>query len=131
MKCKLKKEMEIHEPHAPQELIAQCVRRGKFLFAPAGTIIGDPQCWRLVLMAVADPEDEECAAKTQRTPEQVAAAEKAAKRLERRIDPEDFAAFDAGEIIGYNADGSKIPGPNAKPATPHLDEEAEELAANP
>mgnify|MGYP001574454573 CR=1 FL=1 len=115
MKCRLTREREVHEAIAPPELIAQCERRGNFLFAPVGTLIDDQQAAMLVLMGVAEAADDECAAATVRTPEQIEAAKTALVKLEARIDPADFAAFDAGEMIGYDVDGNIVPGPNAKP----------------
>lgn len=128
MKCTLTIEREVTEFYpsaegkppvrcASPELVAQCVRRGKLLFAPAGTIIDDPECWRLVLNGVAVAADDECRAMDTRNPEQVAAAQKAIKRLQLGIHPDDFRAYEAGEMIGYDKDGQPIPGPNAKEKT--------------
>lgn len=108
MQCKLIVELEVHEPTAPQDLLVQCVRRGSSLFAPAGTIITDPQCWRIVLMGQARPHDEECEQATKRTPEQIERAEYAAARLAKGIHPDDFERYDRGELIGYTADGRDI-----------------------
>lgn len=107
---------------ATLELVAQCERRGEQLFAPPGTVIDDPECWRLVLQCVAEPADDECREKTARTPEQMAAAQFAAKRLQLGIHPDDFKAYAAGEMVGYEKDGTPIPGPNAKPNTEDDDE---------
>lgn len=134
MKCILTIEREVTEfypaepgkplkPHAPPELVAQCVRRGKLLFAPAGTLIDDPECWRLVLNGQAIAADDECRAMDTRTPEEVAAAEAAFERLRRGIHPDDFKAYAAGEMVGYDKDGKAIPGPNAKPQSDDEDEE--------
>ena len=68
----------------------------------------------LVEMGVAVPADEECAIKAGMSHEAIRAAQNAYERLAHGIAPEDFAKFDAGEIAGYNPDGSYIPGPNAK-----------------
>lgn len=81
--------------------------------APAGTVIDDPGCFVLVRQGVAEPADEECAVKAGMTPERFAAAQKAYERTEKGIRPEDFAAFDAGEMVGYDDQGNPIPGPNA------------------
>jgi hypothetical protein len=101
-------ELEIYEPLAKAELIAQCERRGKALWAPVGTIIDDPDCWRLVMMGVAVPYDDECRDKTAQTPEQVAAAQHAARRLSAGIDPADFARYDSGELLGYDKNGEDL-----------------------
>lgn len=119
MKCRLLAEKEVLEfypgtddPHAPMELVVQCVRRDGRLFAPPGTLIDDPQCWRIVLMGQAEAADDECREKTAQTPEQRAATLHAGKRLAAGIDPEDFDKYDAGEILGYDAAGNYVPGPN-------------------
>lgn len=96
------------------------------MFAPVGAIIDDPDCWRIVLMGQADAADDECAAKTGQTPEQRAATLQAAARLAAGILPEDFAKFDAGEILGYDGAGNYVKGPNWK--QPVDDEEDEEKA---
>jgi len=86
---------------------------GKELPMPAGTIITHPDAFRLVQMGIAKPHDNEClVACGERTAEETARTEHAARRLAACIAPEDFSRFDAGEIVGYNADGSDIPGPN-------------------
>ena len=91
---------------------------------PAGTVLEDPRAFRLVQMGVAEPADEECAMRANRTPEQMAAAAHAYTRTAAGIHPEDFVKYDAGEIVGYNSDGSYIPGPNA-PGEILTDEECE------
>lgn len=125
MQAKSIKELEVYEPVAPAELVSQCERRGSQLFAPAGTVFSEADSFRLVQMGVATPHDDECKALfADRTPEQIAATEHAARRLSAGIDPEDFARYDAGELLGYTADGRDIPGPNAK-AIPDTDEDEE------
>lgn len=111
MKCRLIIETEIYRPHASPELIAQCVERGPFLFAPPGTIIEGPDCWLIVLMGRARPADEECEAKTKRPQEQIDKAEYAAIRLAKGIHPDDFERYDRGELVGYAADGRDIISP--------------------
>ena len=108
MQAETIKELEIHEPLAPAALVAQCERRGKALWAPVGTIIDDPDCWRLVMMGVAVPYDDECRDKTAQTPEQVAATQHAARRLSAGIDPADFARYDSGELLGYDKNGADV-----------------------
>lgn len=143
MKCRLTRELEVHEPTAPPELVAQCVRRGNHLFAPPGATLEHPDCHYLVSQCCAEPADDECRAKTQRTPAQLApktawhaetdgfrevtipTIEWAALRLQRGIHPDDFERYAAGEILGYTPDGEYVPGPNWKP-TDVADEEDEE-----
>lgn len=132
MKCTLNGEMQIIEFDysktpptrlAPPELVAQCERRGKLLFAPAGTVIDDPRCFELVLNGDATAADDECRAMDTRNAEQTEATLKARKRLADGIHPDDFAAYEAGEMLGYDKDGKPIPGPNAKPKTTDEEEE--------
>lgn len=124
MKVKTIVELEIYEPTASQYLLDQCERRGKSLFAPAGSIIDDADSFRLVELGVARPHDDECVALfADRTAQQAAAAEHAARRLSAGILPEDFARYDAGELLGYDRHGNDIPGPNAKPQTDEEDED--------
>lgn len=122
MKCKLTIECEI-SPDAPPELAAQCETRNGSFFAPAGTLIDDSNCWRLVMQNIAEAADDECRLWSVRTDEQIALAAIASKRLLAGIDHEDFAAFDAGEMIGYDSNGKPVPGPNAKPRTQEEDDE--------
>ena len=124
MKCKLTVECEI-APDAPKELADQCENRGGFLFAPIGTLIDDSNCWRLVLQGIAEAADDDCRLWSMQTDEQRAATARASKRLLAGIHPDDFAAFDAGEMIGYDAAGNIVPGPNAKPKTD--DDEEDDL----
>ena len=144
MKCKLTKELEVVESLAPQWLLDQCVRRGKFLFAPIGTMYHDEECWRLVANCVAEAIDDECRAKVVRTPEQLAektawmadgdafkevlmtSVEWSALRLERGIHPDDFKRYEAGEIIGYTQHGDYVHGPNWKPEETEDEEEVDD-----
>lgn len=126
MKCRLIEEKEIHEPSATPELMKQCVRRDGHVFAPVGTLLEGPDCWRIVMMAQAEPADDECRDICNLTPEKWALMLQARKRLKAGIAPEDFAKFDAGEITGYDADGKYVPGPNAKPDLNSVDEEDDE-----
>lgn len=119
MKCRLLLEREVLEFHpgtkeklAPDEYVAQCVRRDGRLFAPAGAIVDGPDCFWIVLMGQAEPADDECAERCKQTIEERAAALKAAARLNAGIAPEDFKLFDDGVIVGYDAAGAYRPGPN-------------------
>ena len=108
MKCRLLRPMGCHLPgnqYGRPSLDPSGV-------APAGTVIDDPDCYWLVRQGVAEPVDEECAVKAGMNPEQFAAARKAYERTDKGIHPEDYAAFDAGEMIGYDDQGNPLPGPN-------------------
>lgn len=82
---------------------------------PKGTVIDHPQAARLCQMGVAIPADEECQLAAHMTPERMRAAKYAYERATKGIAAEDFAAYDAGEMVGYNPDGSFKPGPNYIP----------------
>jgi hypothetical protein len=79
---------------------------------PAGSIDAGPDCWKLVTHGVAIPDDDECAKKVNMSAEELASVQHSYNRLAAGIHPEDWAAFDAGEMVGYDKDGRKIPGPN-------------------
>lgn len=79
---------------------------------PAGFIDEGPESWKLVVHGVAIPEDEECRLKVNMTPEEMAQRQHVYNRLAVGIHPEDWAAYDRGEMIGYDEQGRKIPGPN-------------------
>jgi hypothetical protein len=85
-----------------------------------GAILEMPDCYMLVEQGCALPEDEECRIAAGMTPEMIRAAIKAYERLDLGIHPDDFADYDAGIMAGYNADGSKKPGPNFKAARPDV-----------
>jgi hypothetical protein len=78
---------------------------------PVGTVVDHPDVWRLVRLGVAESEDDECAAKANMTTAQLAEVQRAARRS--RIHPDDYDAFERGEMVGYYDDGSPVPGPNA------------------
>lgn len=101
MKCKL-----LHDTPA-----APTIPPNKTILL-AGTVIDHADAWLLVQMGVAEAVDRECERKTDRTPEQLQQAQYEHLRTRRGISPEDYVAYDAGEIVGYNADGSNKPGPN-------------------
>ena len=91
---------------------------------PAGHLIDHPDAWRLVQMGVAEPADPACVQRAGMTPERTAAALKAFERVAKGIAPEDYDAFDSGEMTGYHADGSWIAGPNAPEPEPSEFEQA-------
>lgn len=80
---------------------------------PVGTIIDHPDAYRLVQLGAAEAFDEECAEAANMTNRQLELAQRAQRRAAAGIHPEDFEAFDTGEMVGYFPDGSPIPGPNA------------------
>ncbi len=110
--------MDVHEPR--QAIIEQhrdelVQRDSGAWYWPAGTIEEHPRAYMLVRMGTAEPADEECEQAARMTQEQMMRAQKHAGAVVKGIRPEDYGRFFAGEMAGYNTDGSHIPGPNAVP----------------
>ena len=78
-----------------------------------GAIFDAPNAFRYVQMGICESVDDECAKRANMTEKRMAAAIHAYERMSRGIHPDDFQRYDDGQIVGYNADGSDIPGPNA------------------
>ena len=78
-----------------------------------GAIYDAPNAFRYVQMGVCEAVDDECEKRANMTPDKMAAAIYAYERMNRGIHHTDFKRYDKGEMVGYNADGSDIPGPNA------------------
>jgi len=102
MKCRLTRDMKLvrPDPAFPDGI------------KPAGTIIECPKAFWLVRQGCAEPADDECRKRARITPDRMAAASRSYDRLEKGIHPEDFEAFDQGKMVGYDAQGNWIPGPN-------------------
>jgi hypothetical protein len=62
-------------------------------------------------MAVA--EDDECKARANMPEEELARRRQAHRRVEAGIHPDDYEDFDNGIMVGYDANGEPVPGPNA------------------
>lgn len=81
-----------------------------------GAQIENPRAYLLCINGDADPADEECQERVEAWRQRHGVTRKmsisARERLARGIHPVDFDRYDAGEIIGYNADGSYKRGPN-------------------
>lgn len=101
MKCKLLRPMDSDPPEKYPD--------GK---APVGTIIDHSDAYLLVRQGVAEPADEECEKAHGMTPEQLERARYGYERADKGIHPDDYAAYDAGQMVGYGPDGRPIPGPN-------------------
>ncbi len=120
MKCQLTRELNGINPAYNAESHERFRQRGqhypipRLIKLPIGHIVDKPDCWRMVRHGVAVPLDEECAQAARMTAEQFAAAEELQEKLAARIWPEDYAAYDAGLMVGYNPDGTFKPGPNYK-----------------
>lgn len=82
-------------------------------FFKNGAVFEGPDVHWLVRFGVAIPADEACALRCHRTPEQMAAAQRAQELMARHIEPEDGDLFDEGVILGVDTStGDFIPGPN-------------------
>ena len=81
---------------------------------PLGTELELPEAWQLVRRGAAVPADDECARRANMRPGAQLAAQRAQHRALLGIHPDDFAAFDAGVMVGYDEHGQPIPGPNAE-----------------
>lgn len=101
MKCKLAREMDCKP--------CKEFPKGK---KPADTIIDHPDAWKLVQMGDAYPADEACRKRAGLSDEEIDRRIKAKLKIALGIAPDDYGRFDAGEILGYNPDGTDIPGPN-------------------
>lgn len=102
MKCRLLRDLKgDRTPENPDGLL------------PTGTLIDHRDAYLLVRLGVAEPADEECRQRAGMSKEMMARAQYVYERADRGIVPEDFELYDSGKIVGYNPDGSYIPGPNA------------------
>ncbi len=127
MKCEIiRDDLECSLPHMPPGHEAaweyrQTMRNKRMQAVPffkRGAILEEPNCFMLVEMGCALPADKECQEACGMTPDQIRSACKAYDRLALGIHPSNFEAFDRGEMVGYNPDGSNKPGPNFKPEKP-------------
>jgi hypothetical protein len=123
MKCKLiRDDMEVSTgmpdwfvaENAVSKTVMRNSRMTSVMFWKRGTVMTHPQAHYLVRQGCAVPGDDECAERCNMTPEMLAAAQQAYERVVHGIAPEDFAAFDAGIMSGYDDDGNPKPGPNAR-----------------
>ncbi len=123
MKCEIVHDaLECSLPHMPPgheeqweyRTVTRNRRQVQVPFFKQGAILEEQNCFMLVEMGCAVPADQECQDACGMSPEQIRAAVKAYKRVSLGIHPDDYEKFDAGEIAGYNPDGSNKPGPNAK-----------------
>ncbi len=118
MKCKLTCQLKAPNPHYNANSAAKHRQRGqrypieRLIMLPIGHEVDVADCWKMVRAGVAMPSDDECAAAAGMTEEQIAAAQEAQAKVAAGIHPDDYAAYDAGIMVGYNPDGSFKPGPN-------------------
>jgi hypothetical protein len=104
MKAELLRDMGVHPAR---------VKKGESHVKKAGTIIVDPDAWKLVRIGVAKPADKECAERAGVSIEQIEAQGKLYDKI--GIASEDWDAFDQGLMVGYDPNGKKnatwLPGP--------------------
>ena len=100
-------------------------------FWTKGATIEHPDAYRLVQMGIAEPADDECKEKANRTEEQLKAARYAYERQVRGIAPDDFDRYDRGEISRMLPDGTYEPGPNAVEEDDDDEEDDDEPAPKP
>jgi len=79
---------------------------------PEGTVIDHPKAYMLVRMGSAEPADSECEVAAGVSPERRRELQRKYRMADRGIHPEDYEAFESGQMKGYNHDGSWIPGSN-------------------
>lgn len=89
---------------------------------PVGYIHEEKDAFKLVMGGCAIPADEECRIAAGMTDEKMKKAQKHYGAVAKGIHPDDYPAFFAGEMTGYDGKGRKVPGPNAS------EEHAEEYA---
>ena len=110
MKAKLLKQTQASPAASDERLIV--VDGVKYW--PECSIIDDPRAYRLVQMGVAEPADPECTVAAGMTTQQMQMAQRQQELVARGIHPDDYQRYFDGEILGYDADGNDIPGPNYK-----------------
>jgi len=79
---------------------------------PAGTVIEHPQAYVLVQNGQAAPADDECRQRAGMSAEQLATAQVHYDMVSKGIQPEDYEAYQAGAMTGYDSGNNWIPGPN-------------------
>jgi hypothetical protein len=82
---------------------------------PAGTIIDHPRAYRLVQMGTAEPADPECTLAAGMSSEAQQRAQLHQAMVAAGIHPDDYQKYLDGQMIGYDAVGKLIPGPNYVP----------------
>lgn len=120
MKCRFIRNAEACLRELPERYHADLIyvdkmRNGriqKIPHFPAGYVYDTPGAYHLVRLGVADSADDECEIAAARTPEQLAVAKRLQVYASLGLIREDHSHYDAGYLLGYNPDGSWIPGPN-------------------
>lgn len=100
------------EKHTNMRLVKRNGRKVPARFWNEGAVLESPDAYRLVQMGCAEPADDECVKAAGVDPDMVESRKQAYERVSRGIHPDDYAAFDAGYMSGYDGGGQWIPGPN-------------------
>ena len=79
---------------------------------PAGTEEEHPNAWKRCRIGDSEPADDECRLRAAMSTKDAEKAQRHNGALQAGIDPKDYQRFFDGEILGYDADGNDIPGPN-------------------
>lgn len=105
-----------------------CPASGRRLTSPrpAGTIIDHPEAFRLVQQGCAEAADDECRDAAGMTLEEQVKARIHYDMVSQGIAPEDYEAYQAGVMRGYDRNGDWIPGPNYDVWAAEQDEEEED-----
>jgi len=110
MKCKYV--TRVHEPrkqHHDDERLEQV--DGQYYW-PVGLIEEHPNAFMLVKMGIAEPADDECRLAAAMSSVEMASAQRQQQMVSKGILPDDYQRYLDGEILGYDANGNDIPGPN-------------------
>lgn len=127
MKCKLiRDDLQVSQAVMSLTQVAAEVEAGRVIYRDTmrdgriqpipfwvnGAVIEGPQTHWLVKFGAAIPADDACRMRAFMTDEQMQQAQYAQERTSRGISVDDFEKYDKGQIVGYNPDGSYVPGPN-------------------
>lgn len=79
-----------------------------------GESIEGPECWRLVCVGLCKAADDECSQTVMQkvTQRELTSARRTYEARSKGIRPEDYRAFELGQMIGYDETGHWVPGPN-------------------
>ncbi len=119
----------VKPPDPDQTHFVEKMRNGRIrpiCFWNKGAVVTFPRAYHLVQCGICEPADAECEEAADMTPEMMEAAQKAHVRLKRGIHHTDNERYERGELVGYNPDGSDIPGPNAATFDDDEDDDDEE-----
>jgi hypothetical protein len=122
MKVRLIRDLKQRNPRYNPKVARNFQERGKrypipkYLPAPAGTEITNPNAWKLVVNGDAEPacteSTERCLeyflARGKTSEEGMAEAKRLRDRLDKSIHPKHFEAYDEGRLDGYDEKGRPV-----------------------